>query len=230
MLQKTQGISLHFLKYKESSIIAKIYTEKFGLQSYLINGVRKERSTFKIALFQPLTILEMVVYQKENKDSLQRISEVRCGEPYQNLPYDVPKMSLAFFIAEVLGKTLQGEQEKSTIFAFLLESFRALDQKNFHHHFPLHFLLNLIKQLGLLGDSSEVILESLYEGRILKQKPSAMQEEAKWLQELQSPLYSSFSLPTSQRRQLLEMVLAYYRLHFEGFRELKSLQVLRTLA
>ncbi|MDX1902617.1 MAG: DNA repair protein RecO [Thermonemataceae bacterium] len=229
MLQKTQGISLYFLKYKESSIIAKIYTEQFGLQSYLINGVRKEKAIFKVSLFQPLTILEMVVYHKENKDSLQRISEVRCAEPYQNIPYDMFKTNTAFFMAEVLSKTLQGERENTQIFSFLLNYLRGLDTEDFHSNFPIYFLLNLIEKLGLLGDNCEVILQTLHDLHILKQKPSSMQKEIAILNELKSSMYGSFHLPTAQRRQLLDMVLAYYRIHFEGLGELKSLQVLRSL-
>jgi len=74
MLYKTKGIVINFIKYKESSIIVHILTNKFGMQSYIVNGVRSFKGTQKIALYQPLTILDLVVYKNEKRD-LQRISE-----------------------------------------------------------------------------------------------------------------------------------------------------------
>ena len=40
MTHKTKGIVLRTVKYGETSVIVTILTELFGLQSYLINGVR----------------------------------------------------------------------------------------------------------------------------------------------------------------------------------------------
>jgi DNA repair protein RecO (recombination protein O) len=62
MLIKTRGIVLSFLKYRETSIIARIYTERRGVQNYIVNGVRKAKPPGRIALFQPLTMLELVAY------------------------------------------------------------------------------------------------------------------------------------------------------------------------
>ena len=59
------GIVLNYIKYGDTSIICKIYTEQYGLQSYIINGVRNSKSK-NIGLFQPLNILDMVVYYKKN--------------------------------------------------------------------------------------------------------------------------------------------------------------------
>ena len=74
MLYKTRGIALSYIRYKESSIIARIFTETFGMQSYIVNGIRSKNAKTKIALFQPLTILDLVVYNNKKKD-INRISE-----------------------------------------------------------------------------------------------------------------------------------------------------------
>ena len=59
MLHKTRGIVINNIKYGETSIIIKIYTEVFGLQTYIENGVHNAKSKNKIALFQPLNLLDM---------------------------------------------------------------------------------------------------------------------------------------------------------------------------
>ena len=73
MITKTRGIVLNYIKYGDTSIICKIYTEQFGLQSYIINGIRKSKSK-NIGLYQPLNILDLVVYHKKTS-GLQRIKE-----------------------------------------------------------------------------------------------------------------------------------------------------------
>lgn len=230
MLHKTQGICIHFIKYKETSIIAKVYTKNFGLQSYLINGVRKERSTFKIALFQPLTQLDMVVYHKEGKDMLQRVSEIRCPQPYQSLPFDGLKMNIAFFLSEILSKTLQGEEEHQELYDFLATELNALDASQNPENFPIYFLIRLIEKLGFLGKDASVIFEQLYQVQAIKQKPAYFEPEIQWLEKLQQTQdFESLEIPTSIRKQLLNYLLAYYRFHFEYFGEIKSLNILRSL-
>ena len=52
MLIKTRGIVLSYLKYRESSIIARVYTERLGVQSYVVNSVRKAKPPGRIALWE----------------------------------------------------------------------------------------------------------------------------------------------------------------------------------
>ncbi|MBA4056317.1 MAG: DNA repair protein RecO, partial [Marivirga sp.] len=66
MLHKTRGVVFRFTKYGETSIIVNIFTELFGLQGYIVNGVRSKSGKNRIALYQPLTLLDLVVYHREN--------------------------------------------------------------------------------------------------------------------------------------------------------------------
>ena len=83
MVQKTRGIVFRFTKYGETSIIVTIFTEAFGLQSYIVNGVRSKSSKNKIALYQPLTLLELVVYHRDGAN-IERIKEISCKYPYRS--------------------------------------------------------------------------------------------------------------------------------------------------
>ena len=47
MLHKTRGIVFKTTDYGESSVIVQIFTEKFGLQSYIINAVKKPKAKNK---------------------------------------------------------------------------------------------------------------------------------------------------------------------------------------
>jgi DNA repair protein RecO (recombination protein O) len=40
MLHKTKGLVLRAVKYGETSLVVTMFTELFGVQSYMVNGVR----------------------------------------------------------------------------------------------------------------------------------------------------------------------------------------------
>src|SRR5690606_29152997 len=90
MLQQTKGITLKVTNYSESSVVAQIYTEVLGLQSYLINGARKPKAKIPFNMLQPFHLLEMVVYNKEN-NNLQRIKEAQQLPPLKSIPLDIVK-------------------------------------------------------------------------------------------------------------------------------------------
>src|ERR1700683_5435900 len=102
---KTRGIVLHTIRFSETSVITKIYTEKLGLVSYIVKGVRSSKSKAKAALLQPLTLLDMEVTHRENKQ-LQYIREFSRLYTYQSIPFHTLKSSVALFLLEVVSKSI----------------------------------------------------------------------------------------------------------------------------
>ncbi len=54
MLYTTQGIVLSHIKYRETSIIAKVFTEALGLQAYMVHGVRTKKTNTVLPFFSLL--------------------------------------------------------------------------------------------------------------------------------------------------------------------------------
>ena len=105
MLHKTKAIVLRTVKYGETSLIVTMYTELFGVQSFMVNGVRSaaRSATGKANLLQPAAILELVMYHNKKKN-LQRIKEFRWSFLYKDLFYNVIKNSIALFMVECFQK------------------------------------------------------------------------------------------------------------------------------
>ena len=144
MITKTRGIVLNYIKYGDTSIICKIYTEQFGLQSYIINGIRKSKSK-NIGLFQPLNILDLVVYHKKTS-GLQRIKESKLDYAYKTLHLDMKKISVCFFLSEFLTRISQNDDDQKDNFDFIKDSLIVFDRlevnySNFHIQFLIHFPL-----------------------------------------------------------------------------------------
>ena len=100
MLQKTRGIVLHTLNYSEASVIAHIYTEDFGMQSFLLNGVRKSKAKFNANLLQSLSCVEVVAYHKPGK-SLHRVNELSAAPAFHSIPYDTVKTTIALTLRPI---------------------------------------------------------------------------------------------------------------------------------
>src|ERR1051325_9557854 len=148
MLHKTKGIVFHVTPFSESSVVAKIYTALFGLQSYLINGVRNKKAKIKPGLLQPLSLLDMVVYHKE-RSGLQRLKEIRpsaSGGQFTSIPFDVKKGSMVMFLNEVLYKSIKEEEANQQLFDFIFNAIQLLDvQPEANNDYHLLFLVQLTK-------------------------------------------------------------------------------------
>jgi len=224
MLHKTRGIIISYLRYRETSIIVKIYTEAFGLQTYIENGVRSSKGRNRIALFQPLTLLDLVVYYKES-GAIARISEIRCHTPYTSLPYGFRKAAIGMFLTEVLAKTLKEEMSNPELFEFLFASLSWLDAApTDYENFHLQFLLKLAKFIGFAPGTAEELLEQTAEMRLRYGES----EEKTALQELMTQPYGNgIKISSSTRRTLLLLLLRFYALHVDNFGEVRSLPILQ---
>lgn len=220
MLHKTRGIVFRFTKYGDTSIIVTIFTELFGIQTYIVNGVRSKSARGKIALYQPLTLLDLVVYYKENAN-IKRIKEVKCLHQYQSFSTDIRKSSIAMFVGEMLNKTVKDESHAQEIFEFLYHALVLLDhQESALENFHLIFLIKLSRFLGFGAHQAEEIIGV----RMLD-----VEEEEILKRLITADFIEPLSMTNTQRRNLLEAILRFYSMHIESLGEIKSIQVLKEI-
>ncbi|MFP4059967.1 MAG: DNA repair protein RecO [Bacteroidales bacterium] len=237
MLQKTRGIVLHHVRYGENSAIIYIFTEAFGRQSYLIQGIRKKKNTPSMSLLQPLSIHEMEVYHKEGRE-LQRIKEHRLNVIYQSIPYEIKKNTITLFLAELLYRTLREEESNPPLFSFLIHAFQFFDTSMEHTgNFHLWFMVQLTKHLGFYPDnnySEKINRFDLIKGKFLQIPIDAKYTLSKTYSEILNRFLASrlsdiskISLKQENRTRIIETMLDYYAIHLEGMGKIKSLKVLR---
>ncbi len=218
MLHKTRGVVFRFTKYGETSIIVNIFTELFGLQGYIVNGVRSKSARNKIALFQPLTLVDLVVYHRENAN-INRIKEIKCLYPYQSIPLDIKKSAAAIFLNEVVNKTIREESHASELCTFMIDSFITLDRMTVNtENFHLLFLLKLSRLLGFGAHNLNEVLGV----RALDGETEKILEDL-----LQTDYHETVKMTNTQRRDILELLLKFYGDHVESLGEMRSVQVLR---
>ncbi len=237
MILATPGFVLRTTPYGDSSVVVKAFTRQLGVRSYIVKGVRGPRGRIKQNLLQPLSSLDMVVYDNHHHE-LNHIKEItpRHPEVQENGQSDGQAVAnaLRFFVTEVLYKTLPEAEPMPELFDFVEET---TNKSPLHSsHYPISFLLALAHYLGiepLDNYSSREPLFDLQEGRYvgapsettLPPVLSFMLHE--YLSTYQSVTVSAYQL--TDRRSLIDALLAYYQLHLPGFHDFHSHEILHTI-
>ena len=236
MLHKTRGIVLKTTLYSESSVVVQIFTEKFGIQSYLINGVKKPKAKIRMNMLQPLHLVDMIVYHKSNS-TMQRVSELRPSPIFRSIPYDIIKSTIVMFLNEVLYKSIRQQNTDERLFDFIFNGICWFDESedksvNFH----LAFLLKLTRFLGFAPSTqtrSDQSYFDLQEGEFSSRVPVHSDYIEKddaflFIALLNSPFEKIFEIKLSNvsRRNILDKILVFYRLHTASFGEIRAHQVL----
>lgn len=240
-IHKTKGVVLRCVKYGDTSIITTIYTELFGVQTYIVKGVRKatKKGANNANYFAPAAILDLQVYHNEQKQ-MQFIKEFQWAFLYQHIYYDVVKNAVAMFAIELLQHSIKQPEPNADLFYFIENSLTELDKSNasITANFPLYFALKLGEQLGFgiqgnyttqtpVLDFKEGFYEShtplhpyFIEGNLAATTTAII--NAKEVQQL-----DSLRLNKNIRRQLIEYFIQYFTLHIANFTELRSIEVLK---
>lgn len=237
MLLKTRGIVLHHIRYAESSLIVRIYTEEFGLQSYLVKGTRSKRSGMRTSMFQPMTLLQLVVYHRNNRD-LQNIREVTIEEPFHSIASDLRKSTISIFLAEFIFKAIKEHESNKELFDFLASSLHFFEmQSEGIESFHLYLMLMLSRFMGLYpqeGGPGENNYFDLREGKFTSLQPLhtdyIKENIARGLHTLTNTSAAELGkmgLDKPTRDELLNALLQYYQIHLHGMGQIKSLDVLR---
>jgi DNA repair protein RecO (recombination protein O) len=241
MLQTTRGIILRSVKYGETSLICTIFTELYGVQTYMIQGVRttEKNKQNRAGLLQPATLLDLVVYQKPGAN-LQRIKEYHPAYIYTSLQEHVVKNSVALFSVELLLRLLPEHAPMPELFDSCFEYFRALDKALAAGNYPIYFLVHCANMLGynISGSYSEQTPHlNLQEGGFSHNMPpesrNVTTDDAKMLDRLLKAESveeaANIEMNGGTRFRLLDWLVAFMHLHTQHMGEIRSLQVLRTI-
>lgn len=233
MLVKSEGIVLNRFNYSDNSIIVKIFTRNYGLQTFIVKGAFRKKSSQKASIYQPLSILEIVFYNYENKE-IKIPKETRISQTYQTLQSNYLKSSIALFLAEILSKVIRETFPDERKYEFIKNSLLHFDLQdegivNFH----LSFLLKLCNYLGFSLTNHEI--DNFYidfQKKLTEINPYQLHISfnKNQFQNLLQQGYTNLSeikINNLERRTLLDTILNYYERHIENLGNIKSLDILQ---
>lgn len=236
ILEKTEAIVIQSIRYGDSSLIVKMLTEEYGMQSYMVKGVYGSRSKFRPALFQNMTILDIVATQ--NKSSLAFIKEISLSHHYTNLFFDIKKSSILLFVSELLSKSITESETDKMLFNYIKKSMMWLDTAEANYaNFPLVFAMGLCRYLGFfpnIDSYEEGFHFDILDGRFRKDQNIIYpvdKEISKCFYEMcmQDIDRMNLAIDNKKRLLLLDVVVSYFKLHFDNIKEIQSYGILHEI-
>ncbi len=233
MIHKTQGIVLTRHKYTDNKQIVNIYTKSAGKKTFIIFNSRSKKNN--ISLFQPLFILNLEFIEKNNTNLLN-IKESSIFKPYQTIPTDPQKISISFFLVELLNKIIFDELVDERLFEFLLNSFLLLDKCQKPANFHISFLLQLSIYVGIMPIANYSTTNKFFdikEGKFrskFEQGYTFDEYSSKKIAEIINAGIIGFKdvkLSRQSRTIILNKIIDFYAYHFSTVKNLKALPVLQ---
>ena len=237
MIEKTRGIILNQIKYTDSGIIARLYTRKFGRQSFLIRGMRNRKAGKHNILFQPMYILDLEISYKESRE-MNVLKEFSVSYSPYEIYSDIKKSSVAIFLGEVLTSVLREESSHEEMYDYIEKSIIFFDRcREDYANFHIAFLAGLSSFLGFEPGIRENENDSFFDmsnGIFVPLPPVhgnyANPDVSGILAQVFLASYESISKITlngAMRNEVLDTLLRYYSLHLSGLKKINSLEILK---
>ena len=234
-----QGIVLQSIRYGDTSLIVKVFTRNLGLRSYMVKGAFNRNSKSRAALFQNLHLINYLEASRPNKGSLGYLKDVQLSTVYQSIPFVINKSAILMYVSELLSKTIIEQEQNEVMFDFIVRSLLWLDLvEQDYANFPLFFTLELTRHLGFYPKANHETgyCFDMMEGSFAHNLPVHPYyfdtENAQLLaQMLNVSIDEACRMPlrVSQRRELLDGLIVFMRLHAPVMNDFHSHEVLKTV-
>jgi DNA repair protein RecO (recombination protein O) len=234
-----QGIVLQSIRYGDTSLIVKVFTRSLGLRSYMVKGAYNHNSKSRVALFQNLNLINYVETGKPNKSTLGYMKDVQLNTVYQSIPFVMNKSAILMYVSELLSKTLTEQEQNEPLYDFVARSLLWLDLVHQNYaNFPLFFTLELTRHLGFYPKANHQAgyCFDMMEGSFAHDLPMHPyyfeSENALVLSQLLNANIDEachLLLYVNQRRELLDGLIVFMRLHAPVMNDFHSHEVLKTV-
>jgi len=228
-----KAIVLQAIKHGDKKFILKLYTHNNGLVTAAVALNKNIRSS---NIF-PLSLINVELILKQNKD-VHQVTEISSYYILSNISNSLTKLSIAQFLNEILIKAIKESATNKNLYEFIESCLTYLnDTETEFINLHLYFLTEFTKYFGVEPQNNYSIQTPYFDCRD-GQFSSMSLAFPLGLNREDSLLFSEFlkinalksKISNEQRQVILEVLLAYYRLHFPGFNTIKSLEVLKEVS
>lgn len=233
MLITTRAILLRTIPHGERTLVVRVLTEALGLRALVVR--KGGRSAPHQALLVPMNRLELVLDERDDRE-LRILREWRMEKPYLRATSDPVRATVLLFLQELHARVLREESADERLFRFVHQALDRLDECEDLRVFPHVHLLQLAAHLGFRPEPPEAKVDrfDLREGLFLHgdagHADQLLPPHSQWLAELLALSVGDpcpDGIPAEVRRELLDSLLRYYRMHVPDLIELRSPTVLR---
>lgn len=228
-----EGILIHRAPYSETSLLVTVLCKSHGMTTFLFQGGKKKQGNI---LF-PMAHIEFTYY-KRTDSSLPKMTQVNLADAVKSIPFHPVKSGLAFFMAEIVRSVVRAGHQENQLFQRILQETLWLDASDEWTNYPLFFLAVLCQECGIspVIEHSHPTVFDIQGGKLTTIRPNHPHyQEGPWIHWFETLLtedritFLSHAIPKQERLQCFDTWMKYFQHHLQGMRELKSVEVVRTL-
>ena len=239
MHETLRGVVLNVIKYNDRNNIVHIYTDRHGLLSFLVAQGKTAAARMRNAMMMPLSLVQFETNIVPGKD-IFLMHDLQRTHRLNSIYADPVKNAVAMFISELLSHTIQEREQNRALFQYIKTAVLLLD--NMSHgaaNFHICFLYHLGAFLGIEPDietyrdgywfdmlGGTFVSSPGLGGKLLKP------DDARVIMLLSRMTFSNlhkFRFNRDERNQMLDTIIAYYRLHNSTIGTLRSPDILKQL-
>lgn len=128
-IHRAEAIVIRTFDFRETSLIANLYTKEFGKMSGLLKGIRNEPQKFASTL-EPFSHNEIIFYKKRNS-ALHLVSQCDLKENFNSIRGNLDKISAACVMLDLLDAIMPLEDPNEEIFSLIMNSLNMMS--NYYH-------------------------------------------------------------------------------------------------
>ena len=219
MLINTDAIVLHRMKYKNSSLIARLFTKDEGKISIVVNGAISKKGNL-FGVIEPTNIIKLNYY-KRNNGSLQTCQEASFISNNLFIKKDILKLTVALAIVELIDKTVHENDYNINIYHLANETLNVLNNTMQNPKLILSFfLLKIIKELGFmpnLANGEEIISQEIKKDILI-------------LEQSTIDSLNTISFTSNNDIDIITFFENYIQKHLKLNKEIQSLNAIKDLA
>lgn len=147
------GIVLARKSLGEADRIIVVYSKNHGRLALLAKGVRRPKSRKR----GHVESFNLVEFQAVASRGIDLMTEAEVKEDFKNIKKSLKKVSLAFYICEVVGKTTREHEQNTDIFYLLKDSLARLSEAKELKKLRMEFIEKLLIVLGFWPGGKKLI-------------------------------------------------------------------------
>lgn len=167
----SEGIVIARRNFGEADRILVLYTKNFGKVSLIAKGIRRPKSKKR----GHLEVFNKINFQAVAGRGLDIITEAEVSEDFSEIRKNLKRISLAYYLMEVVGRITHDGEEKTEVYDLLLNTLRKLKSTNLLKKLRLSFITDLLITLGYWPAEKELtspdeVLEEVIERQIYSER------------------------------------------------------------
>lgn len=143
-LYRTEAVILRRSDFGEADRLLTIITPRYGKRRVLAKGARKtsSRKSGHVELFNRVDV------QLATGRNLDIVTDAQIVESYKQLHEELPRLSYAYYVAELVDKLTVDDEENRPVYDLLVGTLAALDTSPALDLVARYFELHLLNLLG----------------------------------------------------------------------------------